>query len=129
VEEIDGKTRVVLTGLSGPGGIVGKSLADGNYRLLIDATKVRERQLNQALDGDGDGAAGGDRVDEFFRLFGDSDGNRTVDDLDLNRFRSAMRSRLGMANYRWYFDYDSDNDVDSVDYIQFLSRRGKTLNP
>ena len=89
----NGRTVAVLT-FTGPG-IIGGSLADGNYALTIRGDRVRDL-LGQELDGDGDGTAGGDRADGFPRLFGDSDGDRDVDLQDLGRFLSTFGRRPGI---------------------------------
>src|SRR4029453_10763665 len=70
ISMLGGKTTALLT-FAGTQ-FVGGSLADGSYALTVNADRVHDR-WGRELDGDGDGAAGGDRVDEFFRLFGDSD--------------------------------------------------------
>ena len=77
------------------------------------------------LDGDADGAAGGNRVDSVYRLFGDSDGDRDVDGADRDLFRSAFRQSSGDAGYLWYFDFDGDGDVDGRDNGQFNRRFGQ----
>ena len=85
---IGGKTVAVLT-FAEPG-FIGGSLADGSYTLTVLADRVHDR-WGRELDGDGDGSAGGDRVDGVSRLFGDSDGDGDVDRLDRELFRSAFR--------------------------------------
>src|SRR5439155_6498364 len=84
---VGGKTVAVLT-FAGTE-FVGGSLADGGYTLTVRADRVHDR-WGRELDGDGNGSAGGDRVDGFFRLFGDSDGDRDVDWQDRDLFRSAF---------------------------------------
>jgi hypothetical protein len=84
--------------------------------------------LGAPLDGDGDGLAGGDRVDQFFRLFGDVNGDAQVDDTDLAVFQSAYGSRQGTAGYLWYLDANGDGVIDSSDYAQFLARYRTRLN-
>src|SRR4029077_9582984 len=106
---LDGKTMAVLT-FAGTE-FVGGSLADGSYTLTVRADRVHDR-WGRELDGDGDSSAGGDRVDGFFRLFGDSDGDGSVDQHDRGRFRSAFKASAGDADYLWYFDFDGDGDVD-----------------
>jgi hypothetical protein len=118
---VGGKTVAVLT-FAGPE-FVGGSLADGSYTLTVLADHVHDR-WGRELDGDGDGTSGGDRVDNFFRLFGDSDGDRDVDQLDLARLLSTFRKHQGDAGFLWYFDYDGDGDVDGLDMAQFNHRRG-----
>src|SRR5262249_59522640 len=117
-----GKSVTVLT-FAGPE-FVGGSLADGSYTVTVLADRVHDR-WGRELDGDGDGSTGGDRVDNFFRLFGDADGDGDVDRLDRDRFRSAFRSAAGDAAYLWYFDFDGDGDVDGRDNGQFNRRFGR----
>jgi uncharacterized delta-60 repeat protein len=113
-----GKTVVTLifTGA----GITGGSLADGNYLLTID--------LEQ--DGVGSGSDyqfGAVEADKFFRFFGDSDGDRDVDNTDYFRIRRALNTTSASSNYLWYFDFDLDDDVDGNDQNQFMGRYRKRL--
>jgi sugar lactone lactonase YvrE len=102
-------------------GIIGGSLADGHYVLTIHGGLVHDG-FGNALDGAGTGVAGSDRVDTFFRLFGDGDG--VVDARDRALFRSAFQTRAGEAGSLWYFDYDGDGVVDGRDNGQFNRRFG-----
>jgi hypothetical protein len=119
---LNGKTVAVLT-FAGPE-FVGGSLADGSYTLRVLADRVHDR-WGRELDGNRDGAAGGDRVDGFSRLFGDSDGDGDVDGQDRDRFRSAFGKTAIGAGYLWYFDFDGDGDVDGRDNGQFNRRFGQ----
>jgi hypothetical protein len=121
ISPMGGKTVAVLT-FAGPE-FVGGSLADGSYTLTVRADRVHD-QWGRELDGDGDGSAGGNRVDAVFRLFGDSDGDGDVDQLDRDRFRSAFGKHAGEAGYLWYFDCDGDGDVDGHDNGEFNRRFG-----
>jgi hypothetical protein len=118
---VDGQSVDTLT-FSGPD-IIGGSLADGQYILTVYGGLVHD-DFGQALDGAGTGTAGSDRVDTFFRLFGDADGDGVVDARDRDLFRSAFRTRDGEAGYLWYFDYDGDGVVDGRDSGQFNRRFG-----
>jgi hypothetical protein len=102
---------------------VGGSLADGSYTLTVRADRVHDR-WGREMDGDGNGLPGGNRVDGFFRLFGDSDGDGDVDGADRDLFRSAFKTSVGEAGYLWYFDFDGDGDVDGPDNGQFNRRSG-----
>jgi hypothetical protein len=117
-----GKTVAVLT-FTDPE-FIGGSLADGRYTLTVRADRVHDRWGRQ-LDGDGDGSAGGNRVDGFSRLFGDADGDGDVDGQDRDRFRSAFKTRAGEPGYLWYFDFDGDGDVDGRDNGEFNRRFGR----
>ena len=119
---LSGKTVAVLT-FAGPE-FVGGSLADGRYTLTVRADRVHDR-WGRELDGDGNGSAGGDRADAFFRLFGDSDGDHDVDWVDRDLFRSAFGKSIGEAGYLWYFDFDGDGDVDGRDNGEFNRRFGQ----
>jgi hypothetical protein len=119
---VDGRTIAVLT-FTGTD-IIGGSLADGSYTLTIRGDHIRD-EVGRELDGDGDGKGGGDRVDSFFRLFGDSDGDGDVDGQDRDLFRSAFGKHAGDADYLWYFDFDGDGDVDGRDNGQFNRRFGQ----
>jgi hypothetical protein len=124
---VGGRTVATLT-FSGSG-IVAGSLADGRYTLTTHSNLVTDYQLGTPLDGDGDGLAGGDRVDRFFRLFGDVNGDGQVDNTDRTAFLASYRSHVGMANYRAYFDYDASGVIDQYGYNQFLLRYKTRLNP
>ncbi|MEL6109031.1 MAG: GEVED domain-containing protein [Planctomycetota bacterium] len=118
-------TRATLTfsGDIAPGG----SLSDGRYQLVIDSERIRDTAGNP-LDGDNDGQAGGIRVDDFFRLFGDSDGDGDVDGQDYGRFGATFLKSLGEEGFDPRFDRDDDGDVDGQDYGQFGSRFLSTLD-
>jgi hypothetical protein len=120
-----GRTVAVLT-FAGPG-VIGGSLADGNYTLVIRGEHVRDDQ-GRELDGDGDGNGGGDQSAAFHRLFGDSDGDRDVDLIDTVRFLSTLGRREGNPHYLWYFDFNGDDRVGVLDTVAFGIRLGTYLN-
>jgi len=97
-------------------GIIGGSLADGPYTLTIHGGLVHD-DFGQALDGAGTGVAGSDRVDTFFRLFGDADGDGHVDLGDVLRFAGTFGKHAGDPGYLRYFDYDGDGRVDGSDLV------------
>ena len=88
----------------------GGSLADGRYRLVIRGDKVRDAS-GRRLDGNGDGTEGGNYVDEFFRLFGDTDGDGDVDARDKAVFKSAYGKRSGQPGYLWYLDHNANGRI------------------
>jgi hypothetical protein len=116
---VDGRTVAVLN-FTEPG-LVGGSLADGQYTLTIQAGLVHDRWGRQ-LDGDADGSEGGNRVEVFHRLFGDANGDGVVDRLDRDQFRAAFAHGNHGADYLWYFDFDGDGTVDGQDNGQFNRR-------
>jgi hypothetical protein len=108
------------------------SLADGRYTLTVAAGQVGGP--NGLLDGDGDGAAGGDFVlagdpaaNGLFRLFGDSDGNGTVDALDLLRLRTSFGKTSADPGFLTYFDFDGSGAIDALDLLRFRQRFGSIL--
>src|SRR5262249_8143504 len=118
---VGGRTVAVVT-FSGAG-LNGSSLADGNYTFTIHSNLIRDHfGPGPEIDADGDGLKGGARVEEFFRLFGDSDGGGDVDEEDRDRFRSAFRTSAGDVGSLWYFDFDGDGQVDGGDNGQFNRR-------
>lgn len=126
LSEADGRTVALLTFRGS--NIVGGSLADGEYTLTIRADRIHDR-FGRGLDGDSDRRAGGDYRDEFFRRFGDSDGDRDVDHVDWGSFLSTFGRRAADPSYLWYFDYEADGRVFLSDLVQFLlsqRRRGVT---
>ena len=133
VTQSDGNTIVTLT-FSGTFVNVGGSLNDGNYQLTVDGSLVQSTASGNLLDGDSDGVAGGsflfgDTIDEqFFRFYGDIDGDRDVDGLDFGQFRTTFFKSAGDADYNEYFDFDNDGDVDGIDFGQFRQRFFTTLD-
>ncbi|MBM4088260.1 MAG: hypothetical protein FJ276_02340 [Planctomycetes bacterium] len=132
LNEVDRKTVAKLT-FSGQYVEGGGSLADGNYELRIDGSKIRSQGNGMDLDGDRDGTPGGQHVfgareaDAFYRMFGDIDGNRNVDFLDFFAFRRTFGKSVGHADYDSRFDWDGNGNVDFVDFYQFRGRFGKRL--
>jgi hypothetical protein len=120
VAVVGGKSVAVLTFAGSE--FIGGSLADGNYVLTVRAVHDR---WGRELDGDGDGSAGGDRSDGFFRLFGDGDGDRDGDLRDLQQFFGALGHQKGDSRYLWYFDVNGDDRVGVIDLVAFARRLGR----
>lgn len=112
-----GITTVTIT-FAGLGVDAQGSLSDGIYDLVVHASLVHDAYGQQL------GSA--DQSYAFHRLFGDSNGDKTVDVVnDLAAFKQAYNSTIGQANYVSYFDYNDDGKIDStVDYTQFKKRLG-----
>lgn len=104
--------ELTFSGGSGDTRVISGSLADGNYTL----------RLNGGVSG------AQDRV-EFHRLFGDSDGDRDVDNADFGRLRLALLGGPAVYPTYAYFDFDGDGDVDAADRAEFDRRRGTVLQP
>ncbi len=116
-----GKTTIVLGFTSGTQ--ASGSLADGNYRLLVDYAAL-------STDGDGDNLVGGTRTINFHRFFGDSDGDRDVDARDAANYRAGMQ---GTSRWVPVFDFDNDGSLlnsglqDNEDKLAFFANYGRIL--
>jgi GH35 family endo-1,4-beta-xylanase len=108
------------------------SLVDGNYDLTIDAAKVTSVASGFGMDANGDGVVGDDFVfgdaaaDNFYRLYGDDDGNGSVNLFDFAAFRSAFGATLGSPGYLGHFDATDDGSIDLFDFAVFRSAFGKS---
>ena len=141
-----GRTIVTLT-FSGPetdpvsaenSGV--PSLADGRYSLTIAAASVIGSD-GLALDGAGTGTAGSNYVSPtdtrgggpgqlgLYRLFGDTNGDGIVDQLDLGQFRSANNSSAGNPSYLADLDADNSGSIDQFDLAQFRQRNNSSVFP
>jgi hypothetical protein len=70
---------------------------------------------------------GGDKTSTLFRYYGDVNGDRTVNGLDLGEFRSAFGTSTGNPNYMPYLDQNGDGAVNGLDLAVFRTHFGTTL--
>ncbi|WP_158222683.1 choice-of-anchor D domain-containing protein [Rhodopirellula sp. MGV] len=126
--DIDDKTEVRLTfPASNPSTGETGTWFDGFYELRIDANQIQSASDPSftMLSDVYFGTLEGQQVnlnDQFFRLFGDIDGNQTLNAIDLAAFQSAMLPAPAGSGYTVQFDYDSDGDIDQTDLAQFRRR-------
>lgn len=126
--DFNGRTEVLLT-FSTPNGPV--VLGDGNYELRVVSGSARTQtaepypMLNDYFFGSDAGQV--DRTDAFFRLYGDSDGDRDVDGNDYGRFGLAFLQTAGSPGYKSQLDVDADGDIDGQDYAAFGRRFLKSI--
>jgi uncharacterized delta-60 repeat protein len=124
----NGGTVVLLDHFTGSETEFG-SLADGRYTLTALSSQISAG--GQALDGDADGTAGGNFVfndmQGLFRMFGDVNGDQTVNGLDLGFFRNAFGTQTGDPNYLSYLDLNGDGVINGFDLGQFRTRFGTML--
>ena len=121
VDAFDGETTVVLRFASGTDAF--GSLQDGNYEFNIDGAPL-------GVDANDDGAVGGVQTTDFHRLFGDSDGDRDVDGLDVGNFYRALFATPQQPSvYANAFNFDGDAEIlgDLDDYLAFIARFGVVL--
>lgn len=118
----NGKTIVDFTFLEGPNVNANGLLRDGNYRLTVDASLIDS--LGLTLDGDGNGTTGDDYTDDFFRKFGDSDGNGFVNLSDFAAFRGSFGSSSVDPSYDAAMDDDGNGAVNLSDFAAFRGNFG-----
>lgn len=126
-----GRTVVRFT-FTGPG-IVNGSLANGSYRLTVRGDLIHDGR-GQAVDGDANGTPGGDAVSDFFRRYGDLDGNGLVEGVvlihplaqprvtyggELGALLAALNKRQGESGYVAALDANGDGQIDAADLADF----------
>jgi hypothetical protein len=108
-------------------GLEGGSLPDGNYVATFSALGITDPAGNQ-LDADGDGQGGDGLVLDFFRYYGDLDGDRDVDFADMFWFQRTYRQTDTSADYNRALDFNADGRVeDSVDLVAYRRNYLTTL--
>jgi hypothetical protein len=101
--------------------LTGGSLPDGTYALTVTAADVFAAGSTVTM-------AGGDQTFDFFRLFGDYDGNGIVNNADYFQFKKTYGLSSSSPSYNPIFDYDSNGIVNNADYFQFKSRYGLSVS-
>lgn len=56
------------------------------------------------------------------KRYGDSNGDRKVDDVDLSVFQAALGTSKDSPEYRAYFDFNGDGVISNSDFFQFRRR-------
>ena len=90
------------------------SLKDGIYTVTVNPSKVTGATLT-----------GANLPTTFHRLYGDIDGNRTVNSADYFKFKAAFGSTAGQANFNADFDFDGNGKINSSDYFKFKANFGR----
>ena len=116
--DVAGKTVASITFGLGTGVIdrtTANSLADGNYRLEIDATQITSASSMLAMENNY--AYGAQPTDNFFRLYGDGNGDGNTDFIDFSGgFLPAFGTGVGSNGYLDEFDSNGDGNVDFIDF-------------
>ena len=107
--------KLTFTGTFTEGSAATPSLIDGNYTLTILSAQTLG------------GIQRGDNVTSLFRLFGDINGDKSVNGLDLTAFRGAFGTVSTDANYVSFLDFNGDGAINGTDLTQFRSRFGVIL--
>ena len=95
--------------------VVGGSLADGIYDLSVAAAGVQDLAGN---------ALSGSFSQRFHRLYGDYDGNKTVNNGDYFWFKQTFNKSVGETGFLDLYDYDGNGTINNGDYFQFKKRFG-----
>ena len=96
-------------------GELGNSLIDGNFQLVVLAANVLSGGVPMAAD---DASFGDERSDDFFRLYGDANGDGVVDTADL--FDHFAPSFTGGA-FRPDLDGQGDGNIDTMDLFDYFA--------
>jgi Dockerin type I domain len=107
--------RLTFSGPLTEGSATAPSLIDGNYSL-----KVFSSQVNGGL-------LGGDNASSLHRLYGDMNGDKAVNGLDLAAFRGAFGTVSADAAYASFLDFNGDDVINGTDLAQFRNRFGVIL--
>jgi hypothetical protein len=67
------------------------------------------------------------RTFDFYRLYGDADGDGDVDAADVALFRTTFGKSAGDTAYLPFFDFNGDGKIDSIDLQQLRSRLGMRI--
>ncbi len=113
----NGSVTTVTIGLSS-----GESLDDGNYELDIDGAQVISRTNGAPMAGNY--VFGDQEADNFFRKYGDDNGNRVVDLFDFSAFRNTYNKSSGDSLYVDWFDATGDDQINLFDFAIFRNNYG-----
>ena len=92
-------------------------LTDGNYTLTVKRDKITANG----------NAMFADRTDDFFRLFGESDGDRDVDLFDFVNFRRSYGKKSTEEGFESGFDHDENGRIDMFDFAEFRNQFSRRL--
>ena len=101
------------------------SLVEANFELKVVGSQVTTSIGDHPMAGDH--LFGNQPGDAFFRLFGDSDGDRDVDGQDHSRFGLTFLQSPTDHQFNAWLDMIGDGDVDGQDFGQFGRRLLKTM--
>lgn len=123
-----GQTQLVIT-FSGPQTRGTGALVDGYYQLTIDGSKIHRGDVLADLNADGTQGdslvVGAAESDNFFALYGDTNGDGLVGVAEFGQFRAGFGKTSQDAGYNALFDYEVDQVIGVSDFGQFRSRFGK----
>ncbi len=122
---VGGVTVVTISNFTGSETDGFGSLNDGRYTLTALASHISAN--GQPLGGGSGTNYTFTDAQGLFRMFGDANGDGTVNGIDLGLFSNAFGSAAGEPNYVAYFDFNGDGLINGIDLGQFKSRFGTSL--
>ncbi|QEG23529.1 M4 family metallopeptidase [Mariniblastus fucicola] len=121
IDNSSGVSNVTVT-FSGALVETGGSLVDGNYELTVNGSL-----LGGSVPGS-DYTFGDQESDNFYRFYGDADGNRNVNVFDLLGFRQTYQLSDGSLGFDERFDSNGDGTVNIFDLLKFRQNYGESLS-
>ena len=101
---------------------IGGSLPDGIYDLTVNAAKVHNSLMPSLT------MVGGNQTFTFHRLYGDYNGNKTVNSVDYTGFQTAFNQSTGSSAIPLVLRLQQQRRINSYDYAQFKNRLGITYS-
>jgi hypothetical protein len=99
-------------------GVIGGSIANGMYDLTVNAAQLKDSSF-QSLSAN--------VTTSFLRLFGDINGDGTVNATDYRAVLAAYLTSTGQGAYNAAFDCNADGTINATDYRAFLADYLQTL--
>ena len=101
----------------------GNALDDGNYQLTLTASLITQDGVPMS----DDFVFGDTESDQFYSLYGDSNGDRTLNVFDVLAFRRTYRAVIGSSDYDFSMDFDANGTVNVFDLLNFRRRFRATI--
>ena len=98
-------------------------LNDGNYQLTLNANLITRDGFPMSENY----VMGDKETDGFFSLYGDSNGDRSLNAADVLPFRRTYRATEGSPNYEASLDFNADGTVNAFDLLQLRRRYRSSL--
>ena len=102
----------------------GGNLDNGNYQLSINGSSITSFGTPLQTNAGNRYVFGADAADNFFQLYGDTNGDRVVSIPDLLDFRMAYASRTGQPSFQPELDANNSGVIDLPDLIAFRNTYG-----
>jgi hypothetical protein len=123
----DGGFTWIVT-FSGTGVNLSKSIADGVYDLTLTSAAVTFNNSGATLFRNNRTPSGDpNNTDTFYRAYGDVNGDRRINNTDLNRMSQTFGKQSGDLGYLAYLDFNGDGRVNNTDLNQLSARFGTSL--